>query len=77
MFFKIQIFQEKKTKKNQREEPKCQEWTMLCMNVSLMEYLRTEYNLRSLIETSESRISKELREGAERQDQGAEEMENR
>jgi hypothetical protein len=67
----------RKEKKNQREEPKCQEWTMLCMNVFLMECMRTEYNLHSLIETSETRISKELRDDAEKQAQGAKEMENR
>ena len=47
------------------------------MNVSLMEYMRTEYNLHSLIETSETRISKDLRDEVEKQAQGAKEMENR
>jgi hypothetical protein len=52
--------------------------TMLRMNVSLMEYMRTEYdNLTSLIEASETRISKELRDEADRQPKEAEEMESR
>ncbi len=52
--------------------------TMLLMNVSLMEYMRTEYdNLTSLIETSETPINKELRDETERQTKEAEEMENR
>ena len=52
--------------------------TMLRMNVSLMEYMRTEYdNLTSLIEASETRISKELRDEADRQAKEAEEMESR
>ena len=52
--------------------------TMLWMNVSLMEYMRTEYdNLTSLIETSETRINKELRDETERQVQEVKEMENR
>jgi len=38
------------------------------MNVSLMEYMRAEYdNLRSRIEASETRISKELLDKAEQQ----------
>ena len=42
--------------------------TMLRMNVSLMEYMRAEYdNLRSRIEASETRISKELLDKAEQQ----------
>ena len=52
--------------------------TMMCMNVSLMEYMRTEYdNLHSLNEASETRISKDLRDKAEvqaREDTG---MQNR
>jgi hypothetical protein len=39
---------------------------MLCMNVSLMEYMRTEYdNLHSLIEAGETRTSKGPRNKAE------------
>ena len=42
--------------------------TMLRMNVSLMEYMRGEYdNLRSKIQASETRITKELRDKAEKQ----------
>jgi hypothetical protein len=42
--------------------------TMLRMNVSLMEYMRGEYdNLCSKIQTSESRITKELRDKVEKQ----------
>jgi len=42
--------------------------TMLRMNVSLMEYMRTEYDgLHSRIEASETRINKELRDKAEEQ----------
>ena len=42
--------------------------TMLRMNVSLMEYMRGEYdNLRSKIQTSETGITKELRNKAEKQ----------
>jgi hypothetical protein len=42
--------------------------TMLRMNVSLMEYIRGEYdNLRSKIQDSETRITKELRDKAEKQ----------
>ena len=42
--------------------------TMLRMNVSLMEYMRGEYdNLRSKIQGSETRITKELRDKAEKQ----------
>ena len=43
--------------------------TMLRMSVPLMENMRTEYghNLHSLIEDSETRISKELRDKAEEQ----------
>ena len=38
------------------------------MNVSLMEYMRTEYDgLHSRIEASETRINKELRDKAEEQ----------
>jgi hypothetical protein len=37
----------------------------------------TECNLHSLIETSETRISTELRDGTERQDPEVEEMEIR
>ncbi len=52
--------------------------TMLHMNVSLMEYMRTEYdNLTSLIEVSETRISKELRDETDRQVNEVEEMESR
>ena len=44
--------------------------TMLRMNKSLMEYMRKEYdNLNSHIETSETRITKELRDKAEVQTQ--------
>ena len=46
--------------------------TMLRMNVSLMEYMWKEYdNLHSHIETSENRISKELRDKVEVQTQEA------
>ena len=49
--------------------------TMLRMNVSLMEYMRAEYdNLRSRIETSETRISKQLLEKAEEQAREASRM---
>ena len=49
--------------------------TMLRMNVSLMEYMRAEYdNLRSRIEDSETRISKQLLEKAEEQAQEASRM---
>jgi hypothetical protein len=42
--------------------------TMLRMNVSLMEYMRTEYDgLHSRIETSETRINKDLCDKAEEQ----------
>ena len=42
--------------------------TMLRMNVSLMEYMCGEYdNLRSKIQASETRITKELRDKAEKQ----------
>ena len=42
--------------------------TMIRMNVSLMEYMRTEYDdLNSRIETSETRINKGLRDKAEEQ----------
>ncbi len=42
--------------------------TMLRMNVSLMEYMRTEYdNLCSKIQASKTRITKELRDTAEQQ----------
>ena len=42
--------------------------TMLRMNVSLMEYMRGEYdNLRSKIQASETRITKELRDKTEKQ----------
>ena len=42
--------------------------TMLRMNVSLMEYIRGEYdNLRSKIQASETGITKELRDKAEKQ----------
>ena len=42
--------------------------TMLRMNVSLMEYMRTEYDgLHSRIEASETRMNKELRDKAEEQ----------
>ena len=42
--------------------------TMLRMNVSLMEYMRTEYDvLHSRIEVSETRINKGLRDKAEEQ----------
>jgi hypothetical protein len=42
--------------------------TMLRMNVCLMEYMRGEYdNLRSKIQASETRITKELRDKAEKQ----------
>jgi hypothetical protein len=42
--------------------------TMLRMNVSLMEYMRGEYdNLRSKIQASETRITKELRDKDEKQ----------
>jgi hypothetical protein len=52
--------------------------TLLLMNVSLMEYIRTEYdNLTSQIEVSETRISKKLRDESDRQTKEAEEMENR
>jgi hypothetical protein len=52
--------------------------TLLRMNVSLMEYIHTEYdNLTSQIEVSETRISKELRDESDRQGKEAEEMENR
>ena len=41
---------------------------MLRMNVSLMEYMRTEYdNLCSKIQASKTRITKELRDTAEQQ----------
>ena len=51
---------------------------MLRMNVSLMEYMGTEYdNFHSRIEASETRISKELRDEADRQAKEAEEMESR
>jgi hypothetical protein len=43
--------------------------TMLRMNVSLMEYMRPEYdNLRSKIQASETRITKELRDKTDQQD---------
>jgi hypothetical protein len=43
-------------------------FTILRMNVSLMEYMRGEYdNLCSKIQTSETRITKELRDKAEKQ----------
>jgi hypothetical protein len=43
-------------------------FTMLRMNVSLMEYMRGEYdNLRSKIQASETRITKELRDKDEKQ----------
>ena len=49
--------------------------TMLRMNVSLMEYMRTEYdNLRSRIEASETHISKELLEKAAEQAREASRM---
>ena len=49
--------------------------TMLRMNVSLMEYMREEYdNLRSRIEASETRISKELLEKAAEQAREASRM---
>jgi len=49
--------------------------TMLRMNKSLMEYMRKEYdNLHSHIETSETRIIKELRDKAEVQAQEASAM---
>ena len=42
--------------------------TILRMNVSLMEYMRTEYDvLHSRIEASETRINKELRDKTEEQ----------
>ncbi len=42
--------------------------TMLRMNVSLMQYMRTGYDgLHSRIETSETRINKELCDKAEEQ----------
>ncbi len=42
--------------------------TMLHMNVSLMEYMCGEYdNLRSKIQVNETRITKELRDEAEKQ----------
>ena len=48
---------------------------MLRMNVSLMEYMRAEYdNLSSRIEASETRISKELLEKAEEQAREASRM---
>ena len=51
---------------------------MLRINVSLMEYMRTEYdNLHSLIEASETRISEDLRDKADVQDHESAEMENR
>jgi hypothetical protein len=41
---------------------------MLRMNVSLMKYMRTEYDdLHSRIESSETRINKELRDKDEEQ----------
>jgi len=41
---------------------------MLRMNVSLMEYMRVEYdNLRSRIQASETRISQELRDKTQQQ----------
>ncbi len=43
---------------------------MLRMNKSLMEYKRKEYdNLHSRVETSETRISKEVRDKTEVKDQ--------
>ena len=46
--------------------------TMLRMNKSLMEYMRKEYdNLHSQVESSETRISKELRDKSEVQTQEA------
>ncbi len=48
------------------------------MNVSFMEYIRTEYdNLTSQIEVSETRINNELRDESDRQTEETEEMENR
>ena len=41
---------------------------MLRMNVSIMEYMHSEYdNLRSKIQASETRITEELRDKAEQQ----------
>jgi hypothetical protein len=49
--------------------------TMLRMNVSLMEYMRGEYdNLSSKIQASETRITKELRDKAEKQTREASTM---
>ena len=49
--------------------------TMLHMNVSLMEFMRKEYdNLHSLSEVSEGRISKDLRDKAQAQAREAAEM---
>ena len=46
--------------------------TMLRINKSLMEYMRKEYdNLHSHIESSETRITKQLRDKAEVQAQEA------
>ena len=51
--------------------------TLLRMNVSLMEYIHTEYdNLTSQIEVSETRINKEVRDESDRKAK-VEEMENR
>jgi len=57
-----------------REEVKM--LTILRMNVSLMEYMRQYDNLRSRIETSETRISKELLEKAEEQAREASRMDD-
>ena len=50
-------------------------FTMLRMNVSLMEYMCGEYdNLCSKIQASETRITKELRDKDEKQDREASTM---
>ncbi len=56
----------------------CEQEEVGVMNVSLMEYMCTEYdNLTSLIEASETRIRKEIRDETDRQSKEAEEMESR